>query len=108
MLQLLEDIASFIFLYADDAKVFRRVECEVDREALQRNLDQLADWAKKWQLRFNIGKCKTMLLGGIREGRASHSMERPDGQRVKLQETTEEKDLRVWIDCTVKPTTHVA
>jgi len=40
-------IASFIFLYAADAKVFRRVECEVDKEALQRELDQLADWVKK-------------------------------------------------------------
>jgi hypothetical protein len=40
---LLEDIASFIFLYADDANVFRRVDCEVDREALQKDLDQLAD-----------------------------------------------------------------
>ena len=62
--------------------VFRRVEYEVDREALQRNLDQLADWAKKWQLRFNIEKCQTMRLGGIRERRASYNMERPDGQRV--------------------------
>jgi len=27
---------------------------------------------------------------------------------VSLQERTEEKDLRVWVDCTVKPTIHVA
>jgi len=40
-------IASFIFLYADDEKVFRRIECQVDEEALQSDLDQLADWAKK-------------------------------------------------------------
>jgi len=92
----------------DEAKVFRRVECEVDKEAFQRDLDQLADWAKKWQLRFNIEKFKTMHLGGIREGRVSYSMERPDGKRVTLQETTEEIDLRVWVDRTVKPTIHVA
>jgi len=52
----------FIFLYADDAKVFRKVECEVDKKKLQRDMDQLADWAKKWQLRFKIDKCKTMHL----------------------------------------------
>jgi len=75
-----EDIASFIFLYADDAKVLRRVKYEVDKEVLQSDLDQLADWAKKEQLRFNIEKCKTMHLGGIREGRASYSMDRPDGK----------------------------
>jgi len=63
---------------------------------------------KKWQLRFNIEKCKTTHLGGIREGQASYSMERPDGKRVTLQETTEEKDLRVQLDCIVKPTIHMA
>ena len=54
----------FIFLYADDAKIFMTAECEVNREALQRGLDQLADWAKKWQLRVNIEnneKCKTII-----------------------------------------------
>jgi len=35
-------------------------------------------------------------------------MERPNGKRVTLKETTEEKDLGVWMDCTVKPTIHVA
>ena len=77
-----EDIASLIFLYAGDAKVFRSVEYEINREALQRDLDQLADRVKKWQLRFNIEKCMTMHHRGIREGRASNSMERPDGQRM--------------------------
>jgi len=41
-----EDIASFISLYAAGAKVFRRVECDVCKEPLQRDLDQRADWKK--------------------------------------------------------------
>jgi len=32
-----EDIASFIFLYADDAKVFRMVEGQVEKESLQKS-----------------------------------------------------------------------
>ena len=36
-------------------------------------------------------------------------MARPeDGQRMVLQETTEEKDLGVWIDCSARPSNHVA
>ena len=35
-------------------------------------------------------------------------MVRPDGQGVTLQETTEEKDLGVWADSTVKQTTQAA
>ena len=59
-----KDRASFIFLYVE---VFRRVDCEVVREALQRDLDQLAEWTKKWQFRFNVEKCKTIHLC-VREG----------------------------------------
>ena len=103
-----DSIASFIFLYADDTKIFRRVENDVDRQALQRDLDQLAEWAKVWQLRFNIAKCKTMHLG-VANRHESYSMVRPeDGQRMVLQETTEEKDLGVWTDCSAKPSNHVA
>ena len=30
-----------------------------------------------------------------------------DGMREKLRETTEEKDLGVWMDCSAKPSVHV-
>jgi ribonuclease P/MRP protein subunit RPP40 len=103
-----EKIASFIFLYADDTKVFRRVDCDLDRDELQRDLDRLADWAMKWQLRFNIDKCKILHLGGTRNRNESYSMIRPvDGVRETLRETTEEKDLGVWMDCSAKPSVHV-
>jgi len=103
-----ETIASFIFLYADDTKVFRRVDCELDRDYLQHDLDQLAEWARKWQLRFNIDKCKILHLGGARNRHETYSMIRPvDGMRENLRETTEEKDLGVWMDCSAKPSVHV-
>ena len=36
-----DDIASVIYMYADDTKLFRRVDCKVDMEALQKDLDTL-------------------------------------------------------------------
>jgi len=103
-----ENIASFIFMYADDTKVFRRVECDKDREALQNNLDKLCEWAKEWQLHFNIGKCKVMHVGGDGNLNAQYEMQRADnGNWEKLLVTEEEKDLGIWIDNTIKPACHV-
>ena len=42
-----EAIVSFIFMYADDTKIFRNTDNEGDRQMLQRDLDQLVNWADK-------------------------------------------------------------
>ena len=102
-----EEIASVIYMYADDTKLFGRVDCDVDRQTLQRDLDTLSSWAEKWQLRFNVQKCKIMHLGGARNAGAVYKMTEVGGGKVALAETKEEKDLGVWVDDTCKPTSHV-
>ena len=45
-------------------KLFQRpITSENDRMELQKDLDALVDWADKWQLKFDAGKCKTLHLG---------------------------------------------
>jgi len=39
------------------------VRDNIDCEALQRDLDNVVLWAQKWQMEFNIKKCKVMMLG---------------------------------------------
>jgi hypothetical protein len=56
-------VNSFIYTYADDTKLFRRVDNDKDRKELQRDLDIVGGWADKWQLRFNAEKRKTLHLG---------------------------------------------
>jgi len=55
--------------------------------------------ADKWQLRFNVDKCKTMHLGGAsQETRVRYEMKRPNGPSPQiLEETKEEKDLGMVI-----------
>jgi hypothetical protein len=66
----------------------------------------LVAWAKKWQLNFNVEKCKIMHIGG--NSGAQYEMEKADStQRSVLQETKEEKDLGVWICSTLKTSNHV-
>ena len=51
-----EMITSIIYLYADDTKLFRRINDDCDRAALQKDLDHLSTWSEQWQLRFNVDK----------------------------------------------------
>jgi len=104
-----DEITSFIYMYADDTKVFRRIDGRLESEALQRDLDKLSKWADKWQMCFNVSKCAVMHLGGIGRENYTYSMQQAgNGKRENLQETTLEKDLGIWIDDAVKLSGHVA
>lgn len=97
-----ESVSSFLYMYADDTKVFRRVDVDGATGELQKDLDRLMEWSVKWQLRFNVEKCKVMHIGGPRNERVGYRM-----AAMELKETTEEKDLGVWMDNTVKASCHV-
>jgi len=56
-------IASNILKFADDTKIFKEVRDNIDCEVLQRDLDNVVLWAQKWQMEFNIKKCKVMHVG---------------------------------------------
>ena len=53
-LDLDDNITSNVLKFADDTKVFRKVNTDGDKQHLQNNLDRLV----KWQMLFNFGKCK--------------------------------------------------
>jgi len=46
-------LTSSILKFADDTKLFGRVNTDRDREVLQRDLYHLLEWSKKWQMPFN-------------------------------------------------------
>jgi len=52
-----------IYLFADDAKLFKHVICDEDHKVLQLGLNALQDWSNKWLLKLNIFKCKTVSFG---------------------------------------------
>ena len=49
--------------FADDSKIFRGIHDSMDSRNLQKDLDTIIDWADKWQMDFNISKCKVMHAG---------------------------------------------
>ena len=50
-------------LQLDDAKIFKTVKNEEDHQDLVEDLDNLENWGRLWQMRFNVGKCKMLHLG---------------------------------------------
>ena len=54
---------SSIKLFADDAKLFRPIKSSLDGLTLQRDLNKLEEWSRKWLLQFNKAKCSVVHFG---------------------------------------------
>ena len=79
-------------IFADDTKIFSNAL----NPSLQDDIDSLALWSKKWQLRFNVSKCKSLHIGK-NNPRTNYTM---DG--YILEQVENEKDLGVIIDKDLK------
>ena len=92
-----KEVKNCIRLFADDTKLYRTVTTDLDCLSLQQDIDNIEEWASKWQLKFHPKKCKTMRIGD-KYPRYNYTMTAEDGTIVKLEETVVEKDLGVVVD----------
>ena len=49
-------------LFADDSAIYRSIDTKEDSHALQKDLFLLQNWAHKWQMNFNVKKCKSLCI----------------------------------------------
>ena len=87
-----DNITSNVLKFADDTKVFRRVNSDGDKQHLQNDLDRLMKWYEKWQMLFNFLK-----YTGHGNLDANYKM----GGTV-LGTTVKEKDLGITISAAIK------
>ena len=99
---IVRDLESGISLFADDAKVYRRITTPEDAEILQRDMEKLNEWSRKWLLSFNVTKCKTMHIG---HNNPRHNYQL---QGNALEKSDLEKDLGVFVSSDLKPSMHIA
>ena len=67
--------------FVDDTKIFRQVRDVQDNISMQADLDQLVEWADKWQMQFNVSKCHLLTLNCIQvQGYAC----RPEKSKVSI------------------------
>ena len=90
-----ETVNCSIKMFADDTTLFRTVKTIDDCNILQNDLNTLSQWTNDWLLSFNGDKCKVMHIGK-NNPKIDYIMRTENENRI-LIETSEEKDLGVWI-----------
>ena len=58
----INEITADIRLFADDCVCYREIKHKEDTLILQRDIDRLGNWARKWGMRFQPVKCNMMQL----------------------------------------------
>ena len=91
-----DGITSYVLKFADDTKLFRKVNTDGDKQHLQNDLDRLVKWSEKWQMLFNFGKCKC-----LHTGHGNLNVNYKMGDTV-LGTTVKEKDLGIPINADMK------
>jgi hypothetical protein len=102
-----ECLSSLCTMYADDTKVYGRVDGPEDRDKLQSDLNGLVNWADTWQLRFNADKCKVLHLGKKNRQFEYEMRKHASTETNRLQATELEKDLGVNMDNELKFSKHI-
>jgi hypothetical protein len=98
-------VQGLVKIFADDTKLFNGVTCEEDSKQIQLDLDHLCDWSRKWSLYFNASKCKVLHIGRTNP-KYTYWMTSSDS-REEIKEDSEEKDLGVTFDASLKFSKHI-
>ena len=98
------DTDSYVFLFADDTKVFRHMKNEKDTLQLQKDIENLVDWSNKWLLKFHPDKCVSMAIRSKNKQHTPHSYKM--GHHTLAQSCCE-KDIGVHIDEHLSFDTHI-
>ena len=86
---------SIPFLFADDTKVYHRINCSQDCKDLQEDIKAMQLWSEKWLLCFHPDKCKCMRIGNSDIDLYAYKL-KDDGKAMECSKS--EKDIGVVID----------
>jgi hypothetical protein len=84
--------------FADDSKIYSKVNNEDDVTKMQNDLKNLFKWSKDWQMLFNVEKCVVLHIG-YRNKYAKYEL----GGKI-LNSVDKERDLGVIISSNLKST----
>ena len=84
-------------LYANDSKIISIIRDLVDSQLLQKDINSVTDWTKKWMMSLNIAKCK--LIHFARDfGNLDFDIEDTvKCERVIMEKSEVERDLGVLV-----------
>ena len=97
-----DGVLSSIRLFADDCVLYRQVQTREDYTMLQQDLSTLSQWAKLWDMSFNVKKCAHMCISLKRKPAINDY--NIDGQHVPKETTY--KYLGVTVSNDLSRNTH--
>ena len=90
-------LISRIIKFADDTKMGASADKSATVEQLQQDLQKIGEWSVKWQMPFNLDKCKVMHIGYKNNNVKYELLGR------ELESCQQEKDLGVTITNDLQP-----
>ena len=102
---ILENITSDGFLFADDTKIFRAITSRSDALHLQADIDSLKCWSEKWGMEFNLDKCHVLTLGKFENTKYTHRYKLGGNE---IEHAFSEKDIGVTIDSELTFDEHIS
>ena len=99
-----ENIKSYIFLFADDAKFFKEVSCKEDAQEMQVDLNTLDDWSNTWLLKFHPDKCVNLRIC-LNNHQEKYKYMLGNNE---LKDVNKVKDLGIIVDSKLKFDQHIA
>ena len=98
-------IESEIRLFADDCVCYREIKNVDDTVKLQKDIDRLGSWARKWGMRFQPVKCNMIQLTNKRTSKIQDSYKL---EGTVLENVESIKYLGVTITQDLKWNTHIS
>ena len=89
-------------LFADDAKLYGRVDTLLNQEELQKDLDACWHWANEWNMVFHPDKCKVIHFGTKNERNIYHI-----GPNI-IHRVSDTKDLGIIVSEDLKWAKHIS
>ena len=59
----LEVASTILYKFADDSKLLKTIEGDIDRVKLQKDIDAIHKWCIDWGMMLNLDKCKVLHCG---------------------------------------------
>ena len=95
---------SIPFLFADDTKIYHRINCTQDCEDLQEDIKAMQLWSEKWLLCFHPDRCKCMRIGNSDIDLYAYRLN-DNGKAMEFSKS--EKDIGVIIDSKLTFENHI-